>query len=414
MKSKQSGSAFVLAVGTMLVLALVVAAFSVRLESHIRAESNRIGRLKAEAAVQAGIARAMATLTSANLNALDTTEEWATIGNAGSEEFQVGSAYFRLQIIDSTRFVDINSATEEQLTKMNLTDEQAATLLDWREDQLQPRALGAKDEYYNNLATPYNARLRRFESINELFLVKGFTPQLVLQPPQNLTSNQLATGSAEDQPTLAELITVDSVSPNTRADGSQRVNLNVAQNQQLVQAGIRNQAAQAIVQRRNTQGQFTNFNQVFNVAGINSQDAETLLNVATVTNETTLAGKININTASEQVLRTIPNLTEQEVSGIVQRSGQFRSLGELVSNAGLNTNVLGQVADFFTIGSSSFQILVEGRSGPTKVFWIAHVTVTNGEPRLTKMDRPLQRNPLALWGWADTASTTSTLIQSDQ
>lgn len=411
MRCKRSGSAFVLAVGTILVLSIVVAAFSVRLESHIRAESNRIGRIKAEQAVQAGIARAMATLTSANLNALDTTEEWATIGNAGAEGFQIGDASVRIQIVDATRFVDINSATEEQLVKMNLTDEQAACLLDWREDQIQPRALGAKDEFYNALETPYNAKLRRFESVNEIFLVKGFTPELVLLPPQNVTSNLLASGSAEDQPSLADLIQVDSQSPNTRADGSQRVNLNVAQNQQLVQAGIRNQAAQAIIQRRNTQGQFTSFNQVFNVAGINAQDAETLLNVATVTNETTLNGKININTASEQVLRTIPNLTEQEVAGIVQRSGQFRSLGELVSNAGLNTNTLGQVADFFAIGSSSFLVYAEGRSGPTKVYWIAHITVENGQPRVTKMERPLQRNPLAKWGWDDDASTTTTLIQ---
>ena len=410
-KRTQRGSAFILALATMVVMVLVVTSFSVRLESHLKSETGRLERRRADNAIQAGIARAMASLTDANLNVLDTNEEWATLGETGSVAFIVGDAQVRLQILDTTRYVNLNTATEQQLEKLNLTAEQTAALLDWREEQLQPRQLGAKDEYYNTLPTPYNTKLRRFESVSEIFLVRGFTPYFVLNPPENTTASLISAGNAADQPSLASLLTTDSQSPNLRADGSERVNLNQAQNAQLVQAGISNQAAQAIVQRRNTQGQFTSFSQVFNVNGINVQDAETLMNVATVTAETFLPGKININTAPEAVIRTIPDITEDQVQGILSRQGTFEEFGELAQVPGFSTNALSQLVDYFTISCQTFLIRLEGRKGTVTSYMEAVVTVTNGQPKLIKMNRPLQRNPLVLWEWEDEAITDQTLME---
>lgn len=411
-RTKQSGAALMMAIFAMVVLLLVVTSFATRLDSHIKSESNRLDQRKANLAIEAGLARAMAALTAADINAINSTDEWVTIGQTGSESFIVGDSFVRLQIIDSTRFVNINTAPEEQLTKMNLTDEQVAALLDWREEQLQPRLLGAKDEYYNALPTPYNTRLRRMESLTDLFLIKGFTPYLVLNPPENTTSNILTTGNVGEAPALADMVTTESQSPNLRADGTERVNLNVAQNAQLVQAGLTNQAAQAIVQRRNTQGQFTSFNQVFAVPGLNAQDAKTILNVATITAETYVTGKINLNTAPDFVLRSIPEITEDQVQGIIGQQGSFEELGDLTDIPGFSTNTLSDLGDFFTLSCRTFIVRLQGIKGTTSTFLEATVVVIDGQPKVLKMNRPLQRDPLTLWGWELEATTETTLLDA--
>lgn len=412
-RNKQTGAALMLAIFTMVALLLIVTTFSLRLDSHIKTETSRIDQRKADRAIEAGIARALAALTEADVNAINNTDEWVTIGENGSQAFTVGDASVRLQILDTTRFVNLNTAPEEQLERMNLTEEQVAAILDWREEQLQPRLLGAKDEYYNNLDTPYNTRLRTMESITDLFLIRGFTPYLVLNPPENTTSNILSTGSTGEAIPLIDMITVNSQSPNLRADGTQRVNLNVAQNAQLVQAGLSNQVAQAIIQRRNTQGQFTSFNQVFAVAGLTPDNAKTLLNIATITNETILTGKININTAPEYVLRSIPELTEDQVQAIISGQGSFTELGDLADISGISTNVLNQVADLFTISCQSFVVRVEGIRGTTHSYMEANVLITDGVPKITKLSRPLQRNPLSQWGWEQDATAETPLLESN-
>lgn len=388
-----------LALATMVILTLVVTSFSLRLDSHIKSESSRIDRRKTELAIQAGLSRAMASLVDANINVTTTSDEWFNLGETGSIAFTVADSSVRIQIIDTTRFVNLNTATEEQLVQLNFTENQVAAILDWREDQLQPRQLGAKDEYYNTLTTPYNVKLRRFDSVSELLLVRDFTPADVLFPPQNNGGNALLTGNIEDQPAPIDILTIESRSPNRRQDGTERVNLNIAQNPQLVQAGISNQAAQAIIQRRNTQGQFTSLNQVFAVNGLNLQDAEVILNVATISAENFLNGKINVNTAPEAVLRTIPEITDDQVQGILTRQGSFEQLGDITEVPGISTNTLQQLADFLTIGSQTFLIRLEGRRGPARSYAEAIVNIVDGQPRLLQLNRPIERDPLTRWGW---------------
>lgn len=400
-----------LAVLAMAVLLVIVTGFSARFQEHMLVSTHRIDQRQADHAVDAGIARGLAALADANIDVVTTSDEWYTLGQNGSEEFVVGPASFRIQIIDSTRLVNLNVAGEEQLRRFNLTDEQVDSLLDWRNLELQPRPQGAKDEYYNSLAVPYNTKLRGLDTMSELLLVKGFTATTLFEPPTNLSGNALSTGNIEDQTPLAAISTVDSASPNTQADGTERLNLNTAQNAQMVQAGIRAQAAQAIIQRRG--GGFTSMNEVFDVPGLNIQDAEAILNVGTITNEPTVLGKININTASQEVLRTIPNLSEDQVQGIASRTGTFQSLGELADSTGFTTNVLAQVADFFTIGASTFILRIEGRRGSASSFMEAVVQVTaEGGAQVIKMNRPLSRNPRADWGWEDEPTSQTVLIES--
>lgn len=402
-----------LALVTMLVMTLVITSFSIRLDSHLKNETLRLERRKSELALQAGLARAMAALSAADINLTNTNDEWYTLGNNGSEEFTVGDTAVRVQIVDTTRFVNLNTMTEEQLRLFNLSEEQIATLLDWRSEELQPRLQGAKDEYYNTLAEPYNVKLRNFDTVSELLLVKGFTPITLFEPPTNLSGSALSTGNIANQPAMAELITTDSLTANLRADGEPRLNLNVASNAQMVQEGFRNQAAQAILQRRQTQGQFTSLGQVFTVPGLNLQDAEVILNIGTVTAEESLVGKLNINTVSEEVLRTIPDLTEDQIQGIISQQGSFQQLGDLAQVNGFSTNTLRDFADYFCIGSQTYLVRLKGRKNSAFTFLEAVVTITDGQAKIIKMNRPIYRDPQLVWGWDPEPTQTTTLMEAN-
>ena len=73
-------------------------------------------------------------------------------------------------------------------------------------------------------------------------------------------------------------------------------------------------------------------------------------------------GLYNINTATEGVLDTIPNMTDGIASAIVQQqSSGFSTLGALVSVNGMSRDKLMDLADSLTVASNT---------------WLARITVT--------------------------------------
>jgi general secretion pathway protein K len=61
------------------------------------------------------------------------------------------------------------------------------SILDWRDDDSLKRLNGAEDDYYQSLPHPYHCRNSHFQSIEELSLVKGITPEIYLQLAPELT-----------------------------------------------------------------------------------------------------------------------------------------------------------------------------------------------------------------------------------
>ncbi|MCG9895561.1 MAG: type II secretion system protein GspK, partial [Fimbriimonadaceae bacterium] len=250
MRRRDRGSVFVYALAVIAVLTVFVVAAAERLRVEADLQLRRLDLTRAERAADAGLARALASLPAANLNALTNQDEWWNLGQAGNEEFLVGSGSFRIQIIDAGSLVNLNNATEEQLLNLPLSQEQVDSLQDWREEGQTPRPLGAKDEFYNNLAFPYNAALRRLDTVTEVLAIRGFDAATLYEPPAGDRVRALTNASADVQLPLIDLVTVDSTAPNVSNDGTARTNLNTAQVGALVQAGFRQQSAQALIARR--------------------------------------------------------------------------------------------------------------------------------------------------------------------
>ncbi len=413
-RSRRAGAVFVVALaviaGLVSILALAAASQQAANKTQIRRMEQRRARIMAEA----GIQRALAELQDQVNSPTTLNDDWALLGQVGGEEFELGNSSFRIQVIDAASKVNINTATQEQLELLPLDTDQVDAILDWREAQRQPRPGGGKDEYYNQLAQPYNTKLGFLQSVDELLLVKGITARdlYTVRTDIERTNQPTRTSSGEQvELPLEELITVDSTSQAVNAAGQAKLNLNtVNQAQQIVQrAQVTMAVANQIIQGR-PGGGYANIGDVLSTPGITLQNARAILSNCTA-GGLNQPGKINVNTATEEVLLTIPNLPPDVASGIVsQQSAGFTELGDLLDVPGMNNlAVLQQTAGYFEVNSQAMLVRVLGRSGTTQVALQATVSVVDGTPRVIRIEEPPYANIVQIWGWEDEPVATTTL-----
>ena len=424
MRRRQRGSIFVITLFVLIGLVAVVASVASTHHTFVTQEANRVERDRAKVAAEAGVQRAIQVLyaqanqtsgttsetqgTTSTSGAITQNDEWFIFGQLGAERFVLGNSSFRIQIVDLASMVNLNTATQEQLERLPLTTEQVESLLDFREASQEQRPEGAKDQYYNGLAEPYNAKLRGFDTIDELLQVRGFTARALYEPQTDVVNSATATqGDSDTQPALADIATVYSYSPETTPQGQAKINLNGGDQgtklQRLTQIGIPQQIAQQIAnQNWPTLGQL--FTQV---QGLNATMQRALLDNATTTAEPRRAGRINLNTATEFVLNSVPNLTPDMVQSIMQRQSQgFASLGELLDIPGFTGANL-QQADLFATSSQTFLIRVVGISGQAEYALEAIVDIQEGQPKIIQMTEPPYNDYVTRWLWNDVASDTT-------
>lgn len=410
---KRRGTVFILALLTVVALTAVVASMSISQRSAVLSRLRRVEMIRAERIAEAGIQRAIAELSTRTTGPVLTTDSWATLGNNGDERFVVGTDSFRIQVIDASSLVNINNAPEEQLQRMPLTQEEIDSILDYRSAGETPRALGAKDDYYNALTTPYNAKLLPFETPDELLQVRGMTPKALYQPQENVSGTTLVGGTVDSQPALIDLITTDSTCSQVDTTGAQKRNINTANQQAIQQVVGSAQVATQIFQRRQATP-FTTMGQVLQVPGVTTQIAKSLLDSFQIGNGAVQTGKINLNTATEAVLNTIPNLPADLVQTILSRQSQgFQSLGEIMDIPGYSVQVAQQTVDQFCVTSDTFLVRVVGTAGSSKVTLIGVVTFRNNIPTLIRIEHPAESNvSTSRWGWNDEATSDTVLKEN--
>lgn len=409
-RRRQRGNVMVTA---LILTALLVAALgSIAATQHLAmgALQSQLRERRAESAARAALAHAIAELGEADPNKVTLQDDWAVLGGEfGSEVYTLtDDTRYRVQIVDANSMINVNTATQQQLEALPLTPEEVASLLDWRETGTSARVDGAKDEYYNQLATPYNAKLKRLDSLSELLLVREWTAAMLYVPQQEMVSDaELPEDAQGNILALASLLTVDDGAPNLKADGTARVNVNQVPSPALwAQLGI----VGPIANQLTLGGAAASFAQLLNRPGVSQTVAQQLLDGATFGTEERYEGKINVNTAPEAVLKTIPNLTPEIAASIVQQQGSgLQTLGELANVAGLAPNVLAQIADNLTIGSDTFIVRAWGESGGEGVAIEATVRFYDGLPRIIAMDRLPDVSVPGWWNWvADDETTEAT------
>ena len=94
---------------------------------------------------------------------------------------------FTVQVIDETSKLNINTATREQLLGLPyMTEDIADAIIDWRDTDQTPGAVGVEGGYYENLPFAYLPRNGPFRTIRELLLIRGITEELFYGEDTNL------------------------------------------------------------------------------------------------------------------------------------------------------------------------------------------------------------------------------------
>jgi Type II secretion system (T2SS), protein K len=126
-----------------------------------------------------------------------------------------------------------------------MTEETADAILDWLDDDDEQRQLGAEADYYSGLSPAYAPRNGPLTSVEELLLVRDVTPALLFGGDVNrngmLDANESAGAAIEGVDNAdgsmdlgwSAYLTVYSAETNLAADGSQKIDLNAEDLQQL-------------------------------------------------------------------------------------------------------------------------------------------------------------------------------------
>jgi type II secretory pathway component PulK len=127
-----------------------------------------------------------------------------------------------------------NIAISLLMSLPGMTQDTADAILDWVDEDDEPRPLGAESETYSVLSSPYSCANGPIDSIDELLLVRGVTPLLLFGADANRNGvldadEQQRQGVTIESPGAlgwSALLTAHGSESNVRPDGTPRINVN--------------------------------------------------------------------------------------------------------------------------------------------------------------------------------------------
>jgi general secretion pathway protein K len=108
------------------------------------------------------------------------------------QEIALGAGRFSYRITDEEARINLNRATPDQLHRLlaelgverETQDVIVDSIQDWRDPNEEHRLNGAESDYYLGLPVPYKSKNADFDSVDELLLVRGVTPQIFYGTPE--------------------------------------------------------------------------------------------------------------------------------------------------------------------------------------------------------------------------------------
>lgn len=191
------GVALIMVLWVMTILSVIVLEFSYAMRTEVNISKNYQEELQLYAISEGGVQRAIAELvykhdprvqqmrkTLKSEEIPTDQKEWVTDGRDYPLAFAGGECVVR--VLGEAGKVNINLVSDKTLRKIisNLGLEGEArdiavdSILDWRDPDDLFRLNGAENDYYQSLKEPYYCKDANFDSIEELLLVRGVTPEL--------------------------------------------------------------------------------------------------------------------------------------------------------------------------------------------------------------------------------------------
>ena len=201
-RESRSGSALIMVLGVVIVLAVMITAFGYQLRGDLRASSSFY-----DDAQNQQLARSALILANLEVSRENSTLYADQFGNAcfvlNREDYDteiedllyyragwdLGRGRFSYRLLVKLYALDLNELTQAQWSRlfevacgMNEGDDRDAivdAILDWRDSDDLPRELGAEEDSYQDFDPPRHVRNADFETVEELLLVDGMTPELL-------------------------------------------------------------------------------------------------------------------------------------------------------------------------------------------------------------------------------------------
>lgn len=174
----------------------------------------------------------------------------------------------------------------------------------------------------------------------------------------------------------------DDLSTNDSDDNEdETTNINTADADQLANVdGLDQGTAEAIVRYREENGNYDSVDDIRNAPIFTRDEIRQIADKATVTDDDTLTGVLNINTAEASALALLPNMDNQKAQAIVnQRQAQqtsnerqgagaeetassnpFRSIGDLLNIDSIDAETFKGIANLVTYRTQAFQLTASG------------------------------------------------------
>lgn len=153
---------------------------------------------------------------------------------------------FRFGLVDESSKINLNalpffdewtpgSARQILLTLPEMTEEIADAILDWIDEDDEEREFGSEGNFYRGLSPAYDAKNGPLDSLDELLLVRGVTPELlfaldtnrngVLDTEETIGTN-VSSLDSDQHLGWANYVTLFSKESNLNDEGLKRININ--------------------------------------------------------------------------------------------------------------------------------------------------------------------------------------------
>jgi len=184
--NKRRGLVIIAVLWTVVVLMAIVAVLGRRTRLDMKVCMSRMDAVRCKWACRAGVEKAVAVLNTDETENDTLLDVWSD----NDEDFNdvlLDRCVLQIKVIDEASKLDINAATKEQLMGLPyMLEEIADAIIDWRDTDDMPSGLGVESGYYEALDFVYRARNGPFRTIRELLMVKDVTEELFYGEDTNL------------------------------------------------------------------------------------------------------------------------------------------------------------------------------------------------------------------------------------
>jgi len=267
-------------------------------------------------------------------------KSWVLGRNSNEQDHKV----YHYGLVDEASKLNINTATKEMLLKLPGIDEsQVDAIIDWRDKDDATSNQGAESSYYLSLTPAYSCKNAAFESLYELKMLRSidlsmiygedFNLNGVLNDNEDNADSTLPNDNQDGQLNLGllEYLTLFTSEPNTRMDGSERIEIdemNAMRNHLVSTFG--DERGAELFNRIGNVAQIKSLLELALVIGITPEEYTTFIDGISMPDQKKLEGLVNILSAPIEVLICLPGMTtdfaEQIISFRTQNSDRNQDI----------------------------------------------------------------------------------------